>query len=156
MTLRTHAAYNSPLTFNEIALVVSSGRSSLNYYHPLLTLVTVLDLAPPPASNISPRKQNLSTTSRLDPASITFSSLFLSTTAPLLDCEHANLVALASWPFKPLHLAWTQHLQAGQRMEFLPTPFRHTLQGGGGGGTSQSCFVDYACASRSSLSSFHC
>ena len=29
----------------------------------------------------------------------------------------------------PLHFAWTQYLQLRQKIEFLPTPFRHTPQG---------------------------
>ena len=41
------------LTFNDVELVVSSGKSSLNYFHPLLTLEVMFASITPPASNMS-------------------------------------------------------------------------------------------------------
>jgi len=62
--LRTQLLYNLPLLISDISLLVSNGTNCLNLFHPMRILASTAASASPSTRNISPRWQNLSTTSR--------------------------------------------------------------------------------------------
>ena len=112
--------------FRYADLVVSSDRSSLNIYHPLTTLVTVVDSTPPTTKNITKITKYVQhfkvTTSKHHFIQIVVICCFIT----MIPCVH-KVCRFSKIAFN--EVAWTQHLHIGQRMEFLPILIWHTSQG---------------------------
>jgi len=60
--LRTQLLYKLPLPFNDISLLVSSGTTCLNLFHPIHILVSMAASASPSALNMSPKDIKFITT----------------------------------------------------------------------------------------------
>jgi len=121
--------YSLPLLINDISLLVSNGTNCLNLFHPIQILASTAASASPSTLNISPRQQNLSTTSKFALAPISKLERPVLITGFKQSLQINDFITLYMLPFTPLHFLCTHFWQLVHCIELLPTPLPYTPNG---------------------------